>query len=379
MADAENSISMSLDEFAKHTVKRNRHDTSQRSSTASPHHRNITDQHKRFRPTNFNPNNYLQNRRPVGMGVPGGQRHRSGSRGGKRQIRWNGREMSVQLHKTIVVKVLPNGVVILNSGGWRTMQTLTTINSVIKFIQLRVHYIGNDVCYGHWFVTNDHGWSARFEDNMCITGGGLDVSGRVDVLLRNCPPVPINHRHHDIPRVTPSREPANVAPPVAEKQSRTDQAPQPRSNAQFTQKDLAALCERCSWQPPKYVSTIREVNGKTQVMCSEVRLSLTDAFKLSVTTGEPARWCSEVSGARDVAASRTYTLLMEKIMGPVNKAMGADKQSSLVLKTDMQDKIAVAIHRNEADDSTLGVNDDTVDTNDDDDEEDDDKEDNWRR
>ena len=28
-----------------------------------------------------------------------------------------------------------------------------------------------------------------FEDNMCITGGGLDVSGRVDVLLRNCPPV----------------------------------------------------------------------------------------------------------------------------------------------------------------------------------------------
>ena len=128
-------------------------------------------QHKRFRPTSFNPNNHVQNRRPVGMGVPGGQRHHAGSRGGKRHIRWNGREMSVQLHKTIVVKVLvcatdcarnrknnhrsfwymrawwqPNGVVILNSGGWRTMQTLTTINSVIKFIQLRIHFIGRSSC-----------------------------------------------------------------------------------------------------------------------------------------------------------------------------------------------------------------------------------------
>ena len=29
--------------------------------------------------------------------------------------------------------------------------------------------------------------------------------------------------------------------------------------------DLAALCERCGWQPPKYVSTMKEVNGRTQV------------------------------------------------------------------------------------------------------------------
>ena len=170
----------------------------------------IADQHKRFRPTNFNPNNHLQNRRPVGMGVPGGQRHRSGSRGGKRLIRWNGREMSVQLHKTIVVKVLvcatncvenrenghrsfdarmlasqPNGVVILNSGGWRTMQTLTTINSVIKFIQLRIHYIGWSSCL---FVLSSTEVCQDFKSGStkCLGHYTANVASNVHVALIQC-------------------------------------------------------------------------------------------------------------------------------------------------------------------------------------------------
>lgn len=65
-------------------------------------------QSKRFRPTDSNPGSRTStSRRPMAMGAAGAQRHRGGSRGtNKRQIRWNGRQLDVQLHKTIVVKVL---------------------------------------------------------------------------------------------------------------------------------------------------------------------------------------------------------------------------------------------------------------------------------
>lgn len=376
MEDEEKNLSMSLDEFAS-KGKRNRSDTNRRNS-------NSNGQSKRFRPTDSNPGSRTStSRRPMAMGAAGAQRHRGGSRGtNKRQIRWNGRQLDVQLHKTIVVKVLPNGVVILNSGGWRSMQTLTTINSVIKFIQLRVHFVGNDVWDGNWFVTNDRGWNARFGDNMCITGGGLDVSGRVDVLMRHCPPVPVTHRRPDapvhvpaqrkhVPKVTPN-------PPKA----REVLAPQPNlSKKKYTQKDLAALCTRCGWERPKYISTMREVAGKTQVMCSEVRLSLAGVFKLSLTTAEPARWCSEVFGARDEAAKRAYAMLMERIVGPtVSKATsGGQALSSSSSKPVTHEKKSSAAAA-----ATQGPDERVVDSKDepedeDDEEEDDDKEDHWRR
>lgn len=46
------------------------------------------------------------------------------------RITWNGDARIVTLHGTDVVKSYSNGLVTLNSGGWRTSTTKTRINQV---------------------------------------------------------------------------------------------------------------------------------------------------------------------------------------------------------------------------------------------------------
>ncbi len=69
-------------------------------------------------------------------------------------------ELCVRLHQTDVVRVLPSGAVILNSGGWRTVTTKTAINTAL--VQL-----GAPKCVhqdkGVWYVGTD-----RFNDGYAI-------------------------------------------------------------------------------------------------------------------------------------------------------------------------------------------------------------------
>jgi len=66
--------------------------------------------------------------------------------------------VSVELHGTKVVRFYQNGLVQLNSGGWRTSTTKQRINkySPVKIFQKNFE----------WFLAN----GTPFEDNMLVGG-----------------------------------------------------------------------------------------------------------------------------------------------------------------------------------------------------------------
>ena len=68
------------------------------------------------------------------------------------------RSISVSLHGTDVVRFYPNGLVKLNSGGWRTHTTKQRINkySPVKIFQKNFEWFLND--------------GTPFEDNMLVGG-----------------------------------------------------------------------------------------------------------------------------------------------------------------------------------------------------------------
>jgi len=67
--------------------------------------------------------------------------------------------VSVELHGTKVVQFYPNGLVKLNSGGWRTHTTKKRIN---QYSPVRVYQKNFE-----WFL-ND---GTPFEDNIVVVGG----------------------------------------------------------------------------------------------------------------------------------------------------------------------------------------------------------------
>jgi len=68
------------------------------------------------------------------------------------------KSISVSLHGTDVVRFYPNGLVKLNSGGWRTQTTQRRINkySPVKIFQKNFE----------WFLAD----GTPFEDNMLVGG-----------------------------------------------------------------------------------------------------------------------------------------------------------------------------------------------------------------
>jgi hypothetical protein len=68
------------------------------------------------------------------------------------------RSISVSLHGTDVVRFYPNGLVKLNSGGWRTHTTKQRINkySPVKIFQKNFE----------WYLADGR----PFEDNMLVGG-----------------------------------------------------------------------------------------------------------------------------------------------------------------------------------------------------------------
>lgn len=66
--------------------------------------------------------------------------------------------ISVRLHGTDVVRFYPNGLVKLNSGGWRTQTTKDRIN---KYSPVRVFQRNHE-----WFLKD----GTPFEDNILVRG-----------------------------------------------------------------------------------------------------------------------------------------------------------------------------------------------------------------
>ena len=64
--------------------------------------------------------------------------------------------VSVRLHGTAVVRFYPNGLVKLNSGGWRTS---TTKNRINKYSPVKVYQKKYE-----WYLQD----GAEFEDNILV-------------------------------------------------------------------------------------------------------------------------------------------------------------------------------------------------------------------
>lgn len=67
--------------------------------------------------------------------------------------------VAIELHGTKVVRFFPNGLVQLNSGGWRTSTTKDRIN---KYSPVRVYQKNFE-----WFLSD----GTPFEDKMLVVGG----------------------------------------------------------------------------------------------------------------------------------------------------------------------------------------------------------------
>lgn len=67
--------------------------------------------------------------------------------------------VAIELHGTKVVRFFPNGLVQLNSGGWRTS---TTKNRINKYSPVRVYQKNFE-----WFLSD----GTPFEDKMLVVGG----------------------------------------------------------------------------------------------------------------------------------------------------------------------------------------------------------------
>ncbi|KAF6259090.1 hypothetical protein COO60DRAFT_1053840 [Scenedesmus sp. NREL 46B-D3] len=76
-------------------------------------------------------------------------------------------EVVLRFHKTNIVRVKPNGDVILNTGGWFTHTTLAAMNDALYAMGLKVAYAGQPAA-GSWSVTDDTARVRPYEDEMVI-------------------------------------------------------------------------------------------------------------------------------------------------------------------------------------------------------------------
>ena len=71
---------------------------------------------------------------------------------------------SVQLHSTIVAKIIDYNKIQLNSGGWLTVTTKTAINRFFELKGLNARISQNK---GVWYVTVDNK-VIEYNDNMIV-------------------------------------------------------------------------------------------------------------------------------------------------------------------------------------------------------------------
>jgi hypothetical protein len=79
-----------------------------------------------------------------------------------------GEQIQVILHNTAVVVKMPDGRVMLNSGGWSTLTTKTAINQALRLLGRAERVVMKS---GHWFLVQRDGKKeirADFFDGMCL-------------------------------------------------------------------------------------------------------------------------------------------------------------------------------------------------------------------
>jgi hypothetical protein len=76
--------------------------------------------------------------------------------------------LTVTYHATDVVTVRPDGVIILNTGGWKTATTRTRMNQAANQFGLGYQVFQKDF---RWFVRTDLECVIPFDGNTCQIGG----------------------------------------------------------------------------------------------------------------------------------------------------------------------------------------------------------------
>ena len=79
------------------------------------------------------------------------------------------RLIAARLHKTDIMTMTgPDGMISLNSGGWRTLQTLEGMTAALKPFGLSVVPKNPGFIKGGWKVTDGKKFSLPYKDKMCV-------------------------------------------------------------------------------------------------------------------------------------------------------------------------------------------------------------------
>lgn len=66
-------------------------------------------------------------------------------------------DVILRLHQTDIVRVRPNGDVILSTGGWATLKTLSSMNDALELFGMEVKAGRGGFSAGNWTVTDSDG------------------------------------------------------------------------------------------------------------------------------------------------------------------------------------------------------------------------------
>jgi hypothetical protein len=66
-------------------------------------------------------------------------------------------DVVLRLHATEIVRVRPNGDVVLSTGGWATHKTLSSMNDALELFAMWVEAPSRNPPDGHWQVTDSDG------------------------------------------------------------------------------------------------------------------------------------------------------------------------------------------------------------------------------
>lgn len=85
----------------------------------------------------------------------------------------------LRLHQTDIVKIKPNGDVILNSGGWKTVKTQESMNDALEPLGMKV--TGHP--YDGWIVDDGHDNRYRYADDMLVPHKTDEDRYRASIML----------------------------------------------------------------------------------------------------------------------------------------------------------------------------------------------------
>eukprot|EP00878_Enallax_costatus_P017958 GHUV01018884.1.p1 GENE.GHUV01018884.1~~GHUV01018884.1.p1 ORF type:complete len:251 (+),score=62.64 GHUV01018884.1:389-1141(+) len=92
-------------------------------------------------------------------------------------------DVILRLHETDIVRVRPNGDVILSTGGWATHKTMNGMNDALELFDMWVECPDNNPPRGHWQVYDIDGTTIPYINNkvnyiLTIKANGADAHNR---------------------------------------------------------------------------------------------------------------------------------------------------------------------------------------------------------